>query len=84
MEDVTHGLQLAGIFLSLPVPPAGLDSGALTRSHREQCSSIVPQEEPLFPPSNRRDGDREAELWVDFRPGMDVDFCAAPHHYCHV
>jgi hypothetical protein len=29
LEDVTHGLQLAGIFLSHPVPLVGLDGGRL-------------------------------------------------------
>jgi hypothetical protein len=52
LEDVAHGLELAGIFLSHPVPPARLNGGALTRNHKEQCFNIVPQEEPLFPPSN--------------------------------
>jgi hypothetical protein len=53
LEVVTHGLQLAGIFLSYPVPPAGLDGGVLTRNHRERRSSIVPQEEPLILPYNQ-------------------------------
>jgi hypothetical protein len=29
LEDVAHGLQWAGIFLSHPVPSAGLDGGRL-------------------------------------------------------
>jgi hypothetical protein len=54
LEDVAHRLQLVGIFLSHPIPPAGLDGGALTRNHTEWRSDVVPQEELLFSPSNRR------------------------------
>jgi hypothetical protein len=63
LEDIAHGLQLVGIFLSHPVPPAGLDGGDLTHNHREWCFGIVTQEEPLFPPSKRWVGDREVEVW---------------------
>jgi hypothetical protein len=52
LEDVAHGLQLTGVFLSHPVPLARLDSGALTRNRREWHAGIVPQEEPHFPPYN--------------------------------
>jgi hypothetical protein len=48
LEDVTHGLQLVSIFLSHPVPPVGVDGGALTHNHKEQRFDIVPQEEPHF------------------------------------
>jgi hypothetical protein len=53
LEDITHGLHFTGVFLSHPVPLAGLDGGAPTRNHRERHTGIVPQEEPLFPPSNQ-------------------------------
>jgi hypothetical protein len=65
LQDVVDGLQLAGIFLSHPVPPAGLDGGALTCNHREWHSNVIPQEEPLFQPSNSRVGHQEVEVWVD-------------------
>jgi hypothetical protein len=52
LEDIAHGLQLTGIFLSHHIPPAMLDGRALTRNRRERPTGIIPQEEALFPPSN--------------------------------
>jgi hypothetical protein len=51
LEDVVHWLYLTGVFLSHTVPPVGLDGGVPTYNYREQRTSVVPQEEPLFPPS---------------------------------
>jgi hypothetical protein len=62
LEDVTHGLQQTGVFLGHPIPLAGLDGGALTCNHRERCINVVPQEEPLFLPSNQWVQDPEAEV----------------------
>jgi hypothetical protein len=84
LEDDAHGLQLVGIFLSHPIPPAGLDGGAATSNHNERCSGIIPQEEPPFLKSNQRVRDREVEVWVNSWSGMDIDFCAAPHRCYHV
>jgi hypothetical protein len=42
LEDVLHGLQLMGVFLSHPIPPAGLDGGVPTRDCKEWCAGIVP------------------------------------------
>jgi hypothetical protein len=52
-----HWFKLACIFLSHPIILVGLDGEALTRNQREQCFGVIPQEEPLFLPSNQRDGD---------------------------
>jgi hypothetical protein len=42
LEDVLHGLQLMGVFLSHPIPPAGLDGGVPTRDCKEWCAGVVP------------------------------------------
>jgi hypothetical protein len=59
-DDIVHGLQLTGVFLSHPVPPAGLDDWVLTGNRRERRTDIFPLEEALFLPSNQWVGDREA------------------------
>jgi hypothetical protein len=76
LDDVAHGLQLMGAFLSHPVSLAWLDSGAPAHNHREWCAGVVHQEEPLFPPSNWQFGNREVEVWVNSQRSADICLCS--------
>jgi hypothetical protein len=79
LEDAPHELQLTGVFLSHPKSLAGLGCGVPTLDERERRIGVIPQEEPLFTPSSRRVGDRAVEVWVNSRPGADIDVYEAPH-----
>jgi hypothetical protein len=84
LENAAHRLQLTDVFPSHPVTPAGLEGRALTCNHREQCTSIVPEEEQFFPLPDRRVGYREVEVQVDPLPSADIDVSIAPHRRFYI
>jgi hypothetical protein len=77
-----YNLQMS--FLATPYPPTRLEGGALTANHKEWRAGVAPQEEPFFPPLDRRVGYGEAEVLVDSLPSADINVNAATHRCFYV